>query len=324
MRKLLRAIALSVLLGGCASPLAWTPPAHTSTRLPSAGLGAAKAAGVSKHLTGGANVGTPSSMLMGAYESQSPGAWSGMSEFGSATGAAPKIALYYSTWNSGFNTDFAQTAHRHGAYVFDELEPFGVTLASIAGGHSDNYLRMFASAIRVFGHPVIMSFAHEMNGNWYPWGSGHSTPADFVAAWRHIVQIFREQRATNVTWVWAVNDTQVKGSLQPWWPGAHWVNWVGVDGYYYFQGDSFDSVFGSTIAQIKTFSSAPVMIAETAVGTTSNRETQIANLFGGARTNHVVALVWFDKSQNAGVYHQNWRLEDDPAALGAFKDALRG
>ncbi len=247
-----------------------------------------------------------------------------MAQFGSDTGATPKIALYYSAWNSGFNTSFAQTARRHGAYVFVELEPFNVPLSSITAGHSDNYLRQYASAIRGFGHPALVSFAHEMNGNWYSWGAGHSTPAEFVAAWRHVVQVFREEGATNVTWVWTVNDTQVKDSLRPWWPGANWVNWVGIDGYYYFNSDSFDSVFGQTIAQIRTFSDAPVMIAETAVGVTADRETQIANLFDGARTNHVVALIWFDKAQNAGVYHQNWRLEDDSAALGAFKEAQQG
>ena len=321
MRKLVRAIALSVVLCGCASPLAWTPPTQTSTRMPSAALGTGKAGTRIGGIGGGPNVGTPSHMLMGAYEAVSPGTWAGMAEFGSATGVTPKVALYYSTWNSGFNTTFAQAARSHGAYVFVELEPFGVSLASIAAGRSDNYLRTYASTIREFGHPVILSFAHEMNGNWYSWGDGHVTPAEFIAAWRHVVQVFRAEGASNVTWVWTVNNTIVKDSLRPWWPGAKWVDWVGVDGYYVFHSDSFDSVFGTTIAQIRAFSHAPVMIAETAVGVTTNRETQIANLFDGAHTDHIVALVWFDKTQNAGVYHQNWRLEDDPAALGAFKQA---
>lgn len=323
MRKLMRAIALSVMLSGCASPLAWTPPAHTSTRMPVAGLGAERAHS-GNNGTGGPNVGTPSHMLMGAYEANSPGNWSGMAEFGSATGDAPKIALYYSTWNSGFNTTFAQTARHHGSYVFVELEPYGVSLSSVAAGHSDNYLREYASTVRGFGYPVILSFAHEMNGTWYSWGAGHTTPAEFVAAWRHVVEVFREEGATNVTWVWAVNDTNVPDSLRPWWPGAKWVNWIGVDGYYYFQGDSFDSVFGQTIEQIRTFSKTPVMIAETAVGVTTDRETQITSLFDGARRDHVVGLVWFDKAQHAGIYHQNWRLEDDSAALGAFKEAQQG
>jgi hypothetical protein len=319
-RKLAGTIALSVVLAGCASPLAWTPPAQTPTRLPSAAIGPAGPGGA-----GSANIGTPSSMLIGAYEAATPASWSGMAEFAAATGIQPRIALYYSAWNSGFNTAFAQTAREHGAYAFVQLQPYGVTLASVAAGDSDAYLRKYASTVRAFGHPVILSFAHEMNGNWYPWGAGHTSPATFVAAWRHVVQIFRDEGASNVTWVWTVNAITGPGaSLNPWWPGAQWVNWVGIDGYYYVDTDSFDSVFGQTIAQLRTFSSAPVMIAETAVGTTADRESQIAGLLAGAHAEHAVGFIWFDQTQDDGVYHQNWRLEDDPAALAAFKEGLSG
>jgi hypothetical protein len=319
MRKLTGAIILSVALAGCASPLGWVAPAQISTRLPSAVIGADEA-GISIK-----NIGTPSGMLMGAYETESPSNWSGMAEFGSITGVTPKITLYYSAWNSGFNTSFAETARSHGDYVFIEFQPDDVTIPSIVAGDSDTYLREYAIAVRNFKYPVIVSFAHEMNGNWYSWGVGHTSPSDFVAAWRHVVDIFREEGASNVTWVWAVNSTNVaKGSLRPWWPGANWVNWVGVDGYYYFNGDSFDSVFGQTIAQIRTFSKAPVMISETAVGTTKDRESQIAGLFKGARADHVIGLIWFDATQDDGIFHQNWRLEDSPAALEAFKEAAQG
>ena len=32
-------------------------------------------------------------------------------------------------------------------------------------------------------------------------------------------------------------------------------------------------------------------------------------------------MVWFDEAQHAGIYHQNWRLENDPSALAAFSAA---
>jgi hypothetical protein len=82
-------------------------------------------------------------------------------------------------------------------------------------------------------------------------------------------------------------------------------------------------VFGETIAQIRTFSNAPVLIAETAVGVTYDRESQIDALLAGVHADHIVGVVWFDKGQNAGIYHQDWRLEDDPAAVAAFKSAAQ-
>ena len=265
----------------------------------------------------------PARPLVGVYEAGVPGSWSGIGEFTSASTVKPRIVVYYSSWRNSFSASFARTAWAHDAYVLVQLEPKGVTLASIAAGGSDAYLRSYADDVVAFGHPVILSFGHEMNGDWYAWGYGHTPPATFVAAWRHIVRVFRAAGAANVTWLWAVNSiVGASSSLTQWWPGAAWVNWVGIDGYFFQATDSFGSVFGSTIATIRTFSSAPLLIAETAVGTTPNRESQIDALFAGVRAQRLAGVVWFDEAQHGGLYHQNWHLADDPSALAAFTAAI--
>ena len=65
-----------------------------------------------------------------------------------------------------------------------------------------------------------------------------------------------------------------------------------------------------------------LLIAETAVGTTSHRESQIDALFAGVRKTRLGGAVWFDQAQHAGLYHQDWRLEDDPRALATFTVAV--
>lgn len=257
--------------------------------------------------------------LVGVYEPGAPGSWSDFGTFADVSGVKPGIVGYYSSWREPFGSSFAQTAWNHGAYVLVQLQPGDVSLASIADGDSDAYLRSFADAVAAFGHPVILSFGHEMNGSWYSWGNGHASPAEFVAAWRHLVRVFRTQGADNVTWLWAVNSVGGASSdLRQWWPGAAWVNWVGVDAYYFGKADTFTSVFGATIADIRTLSQAPLLIAETAVGTTADRNSQIKGLFAGVRAGHLAGLMWFDEAQDSGLYHQDWRLEDDPSALAAF------
>ncbi len=264
----------------------------------------------------------PARPLVGVYEPGVPGSWSPIAEFTDATGVKPRIVVYYSAWNNPFSSSFAQAAWDHDAYVLVQLEPKRVSLASIAAGGSDAYLRSYADAVVAFGHPVILSFGHEMNGTWYSWGAGHTPPATFVAAWRHVVRVFRAAGAANVTWLWAVNTVAgAASSLSRWWPGAAWVDWTGIDGYYFRATDTFGSVFGSTIAVIRTFSSAPLLIAETAVGTTPNRESQIGALFAGVRAERLAGVVWFNEAQHAGLYHQNWRLQDDQSALAAFTAA---
>jgi hypothetical protein len=295
----LAVIAILVGVTGCLTPL--TSQQATRSRSP---------------LT---PVPVPTSPLVGVFEPGAPGSWSPITQFSTATGVKPRVVVYYSSWNEPFSASFAQAAWEHDAYVLVQLQPNGVTLASIATGDSDAYLTAYADAVVAFGHPVILSFGHEMNGNWYSWGYGHASPATFVAAWRHVVQVFRTAGAANVTWLWAVNSIDgAASSLSQWWPGAAWVDWTGIDGYYFQATDTFGSVFGSTIADIRTFSSAPLLIAETAVGTTPDRESQIEALFAGVRADDLAGLVWFDQAQHGGLYHQDWRLEDDPLALAAF------
>ncbi len=86
-----------------------------------------------------------------------------------------------------------------------QINPTRINLAAIASGHYDAYLTSYAEAVRSYRYPVILGFGHEMNGSWYSWGYRHSSPAAFVAAWRHIVTLFRELGARNVTWLWTVN-----------------------------------------------------------------------------------------------------------------------
>ena len=46
-----------------------------------------------------------------------------------------------------------------------------------------------------------------------------SSTATFVAAWRHVVRVFRAAGAANVTWLWTVNTIQgASSSLSQWWP----------------------------------------------------------------------------------------------------------
>ena len=85
------------------------------------------------------------------------------------------------------------------------MDPKNISVEAIASGHYDGYLTSYAETVRHYHHPVIVSFGHEMNGDWYSWGYKRTSPATFIAAWRHIVSLFRALGAQNVTWLWTVN-----------------------------------------------------------------------------------------------------------------------
>jgi Glycosyl hydrolase family 26 len=267
----------------------------------------------------------PASYL-GVYEKGSPPSYDPVAEFAKAAHKQPNLVGYYSGWGEPFATSFAETIRSHGAIPFVQIGPTDAVIAGIAAGDYDqDYLRQYADSVREFGHPVVIGFGHEMNGYWYSWGYGHVPPATFIAAWRHIVTLFRGQGADNVTWLWTINaDRPGTGPVASWWPGGRYVTWVGIDGYYYRPSDTFASVFGRTIDQVKAFTDEPVLLSETAVGPRAGQFAKIGDLFAGMHEYSTLGLVWFDKPQNQGIYHQDWHIEDSLPAERAFQLGVSG
>jgi hypothetical protein len=260
------------------------------------------------------------SSYLGVYEPGAPPAYQPVAEFSAMAGRQPNLVGYYSGWAEPFNISFADMMHKHGAIPFVQIDPTFASISGIASGAYDDYLRSYAESVRNFDHPVVIGFGHEMNGSWYPWGYHHVSPGTFVAAWRHIVSLFSAQGAQNVTWLWTINsDRPDTGPIKSWWPGARYVTWVGIDGYYLRPTDHFSSVFGSTIKQVRTFTRKPVLLSETAVGQQSNPFAEITDLFAGMNQYHTLGLVWFDKEQSGSILHQDWRLEGDAPAVAAFR-----
>lgn len=259
---------------------------------------------------------------LGVYVPGMPASDAALTTFGSRTGTQPNVAAYYSGWLEPFQSRFAGQLYARGVVPLVQIDPAGIDLAAIAHGRYNSYLASYAGAVRTFGHPVIISFGHEMNGGWYSWGNGRTSPAVFVAAWRHIVKIFRAWGAYNVTWLWTVNSLAggpgQAASPQPWWPGTDYVSWVGIDGYYFYPGESFTTLIGGTISVVRRFTHDPILVTETGVAPAAGKAARIPELFAGARVAGLLGVVWFDARG-----YRDWRIDKDPAALAAFGKAAQ-
>jgi glycosyl hydrolase family 26 len=259
----------------------------------------------------------------GVFAGGTPASYAPVAKFAADVRAKPRIVPYYSGWGETFQATFVGEAKASGAVPLVQIDPYKVSLAAIAAGRDDTYLRSYAEQVRAYGSPVIIGFGHEMNGPWYTWGVGRTSASVFVAAWRHIVTMFGESGADNVTWLWTVNA--VNATRQPlarWWPGSSYVTWIGIDGYYYFPSDTFASVFGATLTEIRKFTRDPALISETGIGPGTDRPSRIADLFAGVRAQKLLGVIWFDQAGNGGIYHQDWRLEDSRSSLAAFREAV--
>jgi hypothetical protein len=161
-----------------------------------------------------------------------------------------------------------------------------------------------------------------MNGNWSDWGYRHTSPATFVSAWRHIVNLFRVLGAKNVTWLWTVNiingsrSGKVDANLRQWWPGSSYVTWVGIDGYYLMPNWQFAPLFGPTIGAVHALTSAPILIAETGAVPAAGQPAKIDDLFAGIRSYGLLGFVWFNSTNSAG---QPFGISG-PAAIAAFRE----
>jgi mannan endo-1,4-beta-mannosidase len=257
---------------------------------------------------------------LGVYEPDAPNSYAGVDQFAQAIGRQPNLVAYYSPWLEPFQVGFATAAANHGAITLVQIDPKNISLASIAAAQYDPYLRSYATAVKAFGGKVALSFGHEMNGNWYSWGHQHTSAATFVAAWRHIVNVFRTMGVRNVIWLWTVNiidtlDNHVPNPVH-WWPGSSYVNWVGVDGYYYGPSDTFDQVFGPTIVAVRELTRDPIFIAETGAEPGAGQPAKINDLFAGVRAYGLFGFLWFDRDDASKGLH--WHL-NTPRAFAAFR-----
>lgn len=253
--------------------------------------------------------------------------------YGREVGRQPAIVLSYKNWSI---PPFYPPELRHvwggGAIPMVTWEPQtargeGIALKEIVAGRYDRYIRQSAEAAAEWGKPIMLRFAQEMNGGWYPWGFGvdGNTPHDYRMAWHHIFWIFRNHGASNVRWVWSPNGDAGGGHpLAVFYPGDEFVDWVGLDGFCWggtIGWPSFTTIFGSTYERIVKITSKPIVIAETGAGEEGgDKAAWIASALGreAPAFPNVRALVWFDEVDPQA----DLRVDSSPAALAAFKEAI--
>jgi hypothetical protein len=199
-------------------------------------------------------------------------------------------------------------------------------LPQIAAGRFDDYLRASASAAVEWGGPILLRFAPEMNGDFYPWGLGANgnTPSDFISAWRHVVTIFREEGADNVEWVWAPNNGPL-GRFRALYPGDRWVDWLGLSAFNHggsWGWESFTVTVREAYRELVQLSSKPIILAEAGSGEVGGSKPRwIIRAFRHQlpRFSHIRALVWFDDADRGADY----RVNSSRASVRAFRRAIR-
>lgn len=304
MRWALGMLIIAALLTGCGLT---QPAAHTSTHSPSAS--AAAQACVSHSCA-------TATWYLGVSAIQTQQ----VAGFSKLIGAKPNLVEVYLHFGDPL-PDVGMTAilAEH-ATPLVTVNPWGNDMTNIAAGKDDDYLKSLGRYFAAMHAPVAVALGPEQNGNWFPWGCGHLAAATYIEAWRHFEDVIRPL-APNVIWVWTVNKV-VFGTCpaRDRWPGSAYVDWVGLDAYWRHPGNDWATAIQPSLTTIRSFTSLPVMITETGARRSRDAAHWITSLFAGARaTPGVIGIVWF----NAIGANGDYRLQDDPAALQAFRQEVR-
>lgn len=106
----------------------------------------------------------------------------------------------------------------------------GTETSEIAAGQHDDTIRARADAVGRLGVPVFIRFMWEMDIARKQDRVG--TPEDYVAAWRHVREVFHSRGATNAVWVWCPTaESFDEGRAAAYYPGDDQVDWVCALGY---------------------------------------------------------------------------------------------
>ncbi|OGM33138.1 hypothetical protein A2962_05185 [Candidatus Woesebacteria bacterium RIFCSPLOWO2_01_FULL_39_61] len=200
-------------------------------------------------------------------------------------------------------------------------------LKEINDGKLDSYLSNFAQQVKGYSSPVILRFAHEMNGNWYPWGN---RPLEYKEAYRKVVDTFRKEGAANVRFMWSINHESVPpeaiSNSSKYYPGDSYVDIIGLDGFNFGSSKgssnwkSFPELFSSSYNFVTTrYPSKPVMISEVAsTELGGNKSAWVNDMFTRlAVVPKVSEIIWFNL-----IKETDWRIDSSQSSLQSFKKNL--
>ncbi len=211
-----------------------------------------------------------------------------------------------------------------------------VSWKSISNGQFDNMIRKNAATVKSLGVPVMMVFDHEANGRVGGYSADKSatshvttksgSEAEFVAAWRHVHNVFAQEGVTNVSWAWVMTRTPFAGDAtfaDRMYPGDAYVDWVGLDPYNFFHGGKtwrdLDELMGGFTNWVDTRGiDKPWILGEWGSVEDPNNPGRKGQWYNNA-ANYIKseprlkALVHFESSPT-----YNWRFDSSSSSKAAF------
>ena len=214
------------------------------------------------------------------------------------------------------------------------------SLQKIADGAFDPELRTWAVEAKETHIPLLVEFGTEVNGDWFSWNArwdGREQGAVvFQQAYRHIVNLFRQENVTNITWVFHV-DAQGEpeaswNSMGAYYPGDEYIDWLGISVYGAQEpGDdwqTFREVMDEAYTEFAAISATkPLALLEFGAHENSKKPawiTQALEALASGRYPRIKAIsYWHSNWENDNGTQSKLRLDSSSASLQAYTQAIQ-
>ena len=191
---------------------------------------------------------------------------------------------------------------------------------SILAGEHDALIRRQADAIRQVGQPVLLRMRWEMdrpNLRATMWSG-----ADYIAAWKHVRQVFAAEQTRNVSWVWCPTaEGFARGDAPDFYPGDDQVDWTCVDVY---AGENYRPI-GELMDPFLRFAAQhpkPIIIGEFGVARAWGSAARAAWLTDAEQTfkanRQIKAITYFESNPDGNGLKKQFQLAGDKPAFQAF------
>ena len=227
---------------------------------------------------------------------------------------------------------------------------YSFPLDAIIYGDYDNFIKGYADQVKSWGNPLFIRLGHEFNGDWYTYGganngdgttNGFGDPAKadgperFIAAYKHVHDIFKQEDVTNVTWIWCPNNVSSPAASwnepEEYYPGDEYVDWIGFDGYNFGNSQTwsgwteFWNIYRPLYATFENYGK-PIMIGEFASveggGNKADWITKAYTLYLKYSFPKIKAVTWFHVRKIEGTVDTDWRINSSDKALTAYQNSI--
>ncbi len=229
-----------------------------------------------------------------------------------------------------------------------------ISMQKIIDGDFDDQLVAWAQKAKSKNVAIMMELGPEVNGNWFPWngkwnGGSKKTdygdpnipdgPERFRDAYRHVIDLFRQAGAWNITWVLHLDTNKYPdaewNSAKYYYPGDDYIDWIGL------------SVFGRQLPQeswilfpqqIKRFmgevremtTQKPILVSEFGVIEDADQPDRKATWFKQAMQS--ISRGLFKEIKGVTYWHSpgwlengkaSFRIDTTPQALNSFRNEVQ-